>query len=418
MWFVVRQSPRVVSPLFNLCRARLVVGSSVTMKRSRRVASTNQADQRKTNSSSADSSDDRKPSPSRRSSTSATRSNKPELQFMSLDDLAPKRARGKARKMKAETTNSSSVDSSDDRKPSTSRRSSTSVTRSSKPELQFMSLDDLAPKRARGKARKTKAETANSSSVDSSDGRKPSTSKHSSTGVTRSNKAERQFMPLEDLAPKRARGNVPKTKVKLETKSSSSTTSSSPPTSDSVPDIEDCAGQHVFVYRDRKYSLPWMPANFQKTWDNIEQMREEEEAPVDSMGCSHCHDEDELDERIQRLQTLVALMLSSQTRDEINFQAMKRLKKRHLSVQWLLHIDESALANLIKPVSFHNQKAKHLKKVARILREQYDDDIPGSVESLCELPGVGPKMAHLTMKCAWNKVTGMLFGYFDTSSKE
>ena len=164
---------------------------------------------------------------------------------------------------------------------------------------------------------------------------------------------------------------------------------------------------NVFVYRDKKkYSLKWMPKNFQLAWDNIERMRQAESAPVDTMGCSKCHDEDEPDLSLQRFQSLVALMLSSQTRDEINYAAMDRLKKSGLSVQFILDVDERELADLIKPVSFHNTKAKNLKKVCQILRNQFADDIPGTAEGLCQLPGVGPKMAHLTMKCAWNEITG------------
>lgn len=50
---------------------------------------------------------------------------------------------------------------------------------------------------------------------------------------------------------------------------------------------------------------------------------------------------------------------------------------------------------------------KHLKKTAEILKRDYDCDIPDSVEGLCKLPGVGPKMAHLCMNIAWKKQSGI-----------
>lgn len=52
-------------------------------------------------------------------------------------------------------------------------------------------------------------------------------------------------------------------------------------------------------------------------------------------------------------------------------------------------------------------KVKYIKKTSEILRDQYNCDIPDSVEKLCKLPGVGPKMAHLCMKTAWGQVTGI-----------
>lgn len=50
---------------------------------------------------------------------------------------------------------------------------------------------------------------------------------------------------------------------------------------------------------------------------------------------------------------------------------------------------------------------KYIKDTTQTLKEQYDGDIPDSVEKLCKLRGVGPKMAHICMKVAWNKVTGI-----------
>lgn len=41
------------------------------------------------------------------------------------------------------------------------------------------------------------------------------------------------------------------------------------------------------------------------------------------------------------------------------------------------------------------------------MKDQYNGDIPNTIEDLCKLPGVGPKMAYLVMKCAWNEVLGI-----------
>ncbi|VDK68785.1 unnamed protein product [Gongylonema pulchrum] len=49
----------------------------------------------------------------------------------------------------------------------------------------------------------------------------------------------------------------------------------------------------------------------------------------------------------------------------------------------------------------------YIKKVAKILKEQYDNDIPVTVEELCALPGVGEKMAYLAMHNAWDQLEGL-----------
>ena len=49
---------------------------------------------------------------------------------------------------------------------------------------------------------------------------------------------------------------------------------------------------------------------------------------------------------------------------------------------------------------------EYIRKTTEILKEQ-GGDIPRTVEGLCKLPGVGPKMAYLVMKCAWDDVCGI-----------
>lgn len=53
------------------------------------------------------------------------------------------------------------------------------------------------------------------------------------------------------------------------------------------------------------------------------------------------------------------------------------------------------LTNLYCQVGFYTRKARHLKQVAKICVSKYDGDIPGTVDELLLLPGVGPKIAHL-----------------------
>lgn len=52
-------------------------------------------------------------------------------------------------------------------------------------------------------------------------------------------------------------------------------------------------------------------------------------------------------------------------------------------------------------------KVKYIKKTTEILKKEYNCDIPNTVEKLCKLPGVGPKMSHLCMQTAWDEVTGI-----------
>jgi len=41
-------------------------------------------------------------------------------------------------------------------------------------------------------------------------------------------------------------------------------------------------------------------------------------------------------------------------------------------------------------------------KMAQQLRDRHDDDVPKTFGELCDLLGVGHKMASLTLSMAWN----------------
>jgi len=148
------------------------------------------------------------------------------------------------------------------------------------------------------------------------------------------------------------------------------------------------------------------PPGWEVCYENIQMMRKGRTAPVDSMGCERAHDK-EATPQVQRFQCLVSLMLSSQTKDEVNYAAMLRLREHGLTVENILDTEEEKLGQLIYPVGFWRNKAKYLLRTCKELKEKYASDIPPTVAELCKLPGVGPKMAHLTMNIAWGNQSGI-----------
>ncbi|KDO34426.1 hypothetical protein SPRG_01561 [Saprolegnia parasitica CBS 223.65] len=148
------------------------------------------------------------------------------------------------------------------------------------------------------------------------------------------------------------------------------------------------------------------PANWEQVWDGITFMRAERTAAVDNQGCESFNDPS-LAPPLRRFHVLVASMLSSQTKDPVTAAAMERLKKHGLTVANILATDRNELAQILRPVGFFNNKATYLHKTCAILQEKYASDIPPTFDELMALPGVGPKMAHLTMSAAWEKTVGI-----------
>lgn len=100
-----------------------------------------------------------------------------------------------------------------------------------------------------------------------------------------------------------------------------------------------------------KENNEWFPKNWKETWDLIKEMRKGATAPVDDKGCHRCSDP-KADPPTFRYQTLTSLMLSSQTKDQVNHAAMQRLKDHGCTPQNLLATSDEVLGKLIYPVSF------------------------------------------------------------------
>ncbi|KAM6165797.1 endonuclease III-like protein 1 isoform 2-T2 [Erethizon dorsatum] len=150
----------------------------------------------------------------------------------------------------------------------------------------------------------------------------------------------------------------------------------------------------------------WEPQEWRQQLANIRIMRSRKDAPVDQLGAEHCCDPS-APPKVQRYQVLLALMLSSQTKDQVTAGAMQRLRAQGLTVDSILQTDDNTLGKLIYPVGFWRSKVKFIKQTSAILQQRYDGDIPASLAELVALPGVGPKMAHLAMAVAWGTVSGI-----------
>ncbi|MDR0399577.1 MAG: endonuclease III [Treponema sp.] len=94
---------------------------------------------------------------------------------------------------------------------------------------------------------------------------------------------------------------------------------------------------------------------------------------------------------------LVSTILSLRTKDEVTLAASARLLKEAPGPAELSALDEEVLARLAYPAGFYRTKAANLKKIARILLEQYGGGVPADMEALLALPGVGRKTANLVL---------------------
>lgn len=151
------------------------------------------------------------------------------------------------------------------------------------------------------------------------------------------------------------------------------------------------------------------PKDWETVYDILEKYRQVHKAAVDTMGCERLADRTS-SAKTQRFQTLISLMLSSQTKDTVTSVAVQKLQTElegGLCLESILKVEEGPLDQMIRAVGFHTKKASYIKRTAEILRDRYEGDVPDTIEGLVGLPGVGPKMGYLVLQVAWNKNHGI-----------
>ncbi len=96
-------------------------------------------------------------------------------------------------------------------------------------------------------------------------------------------------------------------------------------------------------------------------------------------------------------QTLVATIMSAQTRDEVTIPVAEELFETYPNVRKLASARERDVLKIIKRVNFSKTKAKNVIEAAKVLVERYNGKVPDSIDELVELPGVGRKTANLVI---------------------
>ncbi|MBP2321456.1 endonuclease-3 [Kibdelosporangium banguiense] len=103
------------------------------------------------------------------------------------------------------------------------------------------------------------------------------------------------------------------------------------------------------------------------------------------------------------LELLVAVVLSAQTTDvRVNLTTPALFAKYKTAAAYAA-ADRTELEELIRPTGFFRAKAGSLIGLGAALVERYGGEVPGKLEDLVTLPGVGRKTANVVLGNAFDK---------------
>lgn len=96
-------------------------------------------------------------------------------------------------------------------------------------------------------------------------------------------------------------------------------------------------------------------------------------------------------------QLVVATILSAQCTDRRVNEVTPALFRRYPTPAALAQANMAELETLIRPTGFFKSKARSLVACAKVITEQFGGEVPGSMEELVKLPGVGRKTANVIL---------------------
>ena len=101
---------------------------------------------------------------------------------------------------------------------------------------------------------------------------------------------------------------------------------------------------------------------------------------------------------------LISCMLSQRTKDTTTIPASERLFALANRPQDFLTLSARKIEKVIFPVGFYRTKAKSIKSVCKVLVNKFRSKVPGDIDTLLTLQGVGRKTANLVLTEGFGKL--------------
>lgn len=113
-------------------------------------------------------------------------------------------------------------------------------------------------------------------------------------------------------------------------------------------------------------------------------------------------------EHADPFQLLVATVLSAQCTDKRVNQVTPELFRLFPTPESFAAAKLTEIERAIRSTGFFHHKAKNIQALSKILCEKFGGDVPGSIDELTTLPGVGRKTANVVLGNAFGVVCGIV----------
>lgn len=101
-------------------------------------------------------------------------------------------------------------------------------------------------------------------------------------------------------------------------------------------------------------------------------------------------------------QLLVATILSAQTTDVKVNEVTKTLFNEYPTVDDFLTLSQDELESRIRTIGLYRNKSKNILAMCKKLKEEFNGNVPSTMDGITSLPGAGRKTANVVLSNAFN----------------
>ncbi|XVH30757.1 endonuclease III [Haloferacaceae archaeon DSL9] len=109
-----------------------------------------------------------------------------------------------------------------------------------------------------------------------------------------------------------------------------------------------------------------------------------------------------------RLELLIAVVLSAQCTDERVNEVTADLFEKYDSAEAYANADQEELADDISSITYYNNKAKYIRSSCSDIIEKHGGEVPDTMAELTDLAGVGRKTANVVLQHGHDIVEGIV----------
>ncbi len=108
------------------------------------------------------------------------------------------------------------------------------------------------------------------------------------------------------------------------------------------------------------------------------------------------------------LELLIATILSAQCTDVQVNKVTPGLFKKYRAARDYAEADPAALEHDLRAIGLYRSKAKNIRACCRLLADEHEGKVPGAMDALLRLPGVGRKTANVVLGNAFGQNAGVV----------